>query len=1363
MIFHKTIFIIVFFIGFNGFILHAQKEQISETNYYFDHVTVKEGLSQSSVLSIYQDHLGFMWFGTRDGLNQYDGYNFKVFRNQVGDSTSIAGNIIKDIKEDEIGNIWIATDKGLSRYNSDQELFYNYPLDLTQNKNPAIDVIFINKEGQIWVGGNFGVLLFDAEKEEYSVELMDLYDNYPSRKYAVSSIQQDTNGNLLIGTSKKGIFVLDYHDKVLLSFNKSQAHQKQIGRIQSIVIKDNEVWAGTYGNGLFKFDQSGNTLEHYHTKAENVNYRISDDHIRTLQFDGDDLWIGTFKGLDVLTKQKKIVAVTYQKGNSKGLPHNSVRSLFKDRKGSIWVGTYFGGVSIYDVHNQRFKHYYNVSADDTSLSYDVVGAFEEGPNGTIFIGTERGGLNIYDASSNTHDELIDSLLSKSTIKSLYRDATGVLWAGLFKKGLHYFDNKKKTLIPIYSTQPPVFNYLRNTIINCIVPDYGRNLWIGTDEKGLQKFDYVTKQYKEYPNQEQLNFLIKRDPIKAIAIQNGHLYLATKGSGIVIFDPISGAIEQLTQFGDNKDIFQVKEFNHISIDTNGIFWLATNGKGVLAYDPKSQQSKRWHTGSGLGSNIVLGTLHDENSKNTWVITTDMIAEVNINQKNALESYSYTSGFPLEEINEGAFYKTNTGMFLVGGSNGYVKFYPSELDVNTFSPQPVITSLSLFNQRVKPNDQNNILTQEISRTSEITLDYDQSVFSLEFTSLNYLRPENNQYAYMLEGFDKGWVYGDTRREVTYTSLPHGAYTFLVKSANNDNVWNDIPTSLNITVLPPPWRTWWAYTIYILLTGLTFYLIRYNAIKSTQLKNDLRIEQFEKEKWKEIHDLKLKYFIDVSHEFRTPLTLILSPLEEMISSKNQEDWLRSRIKIMYFNAKRLSLLINQILEIREIETGHSKLKKEPLYIKTVLQDIVSSFKVIADKNRIALSLQLHGGSEKPVIADKDKLEKIFFNLLSNAFKFTPEGGKIKVEITAREDHTEMYYSFKISDTGIGISQDKLIRIFDRFYKGEKKQSGAGIGLSLTKDLVELMKGTINVTSSEGKGTSFMLHIPFKIVTTTLEKEENRFIQPIPLAYQNTVLIHHEETDKTIKTETILLVEDNKELRDYLKKQLEPNYEIVTAKDGLQGLKKVRSTAPDIVISDVMMPEMDGLELCRQIKKTRELCHIPVLLLTAKDAQIHKIEGLEHGADDYIPKPFNLTELKTRIKNIIDNRNLIRQKFKDNEKLSKVHDIKINSYDEKLMKSVIEIVKEQYDKPNFTVDFLSNEVGLSRVHLSRKFKALTGVGPAEYIKDFRLKYAVEMLKKGSFKIADIAYAVGYQDVQYFSKTFKTKYGKSPAKYIEK
>nr|WP_210198638.1 response regulator [Aquimarina sp. U1-2] len=1312
---------------------------------------------------MHQDRFGFMWLGTRDGLNLYDGYQFKVFKNQVGDSTSISGNIIKDIKEDTLGNIWIATDVGLSTYNRGLKLFHNYKLDVANNETPLINVLYITTENKIWVGGNFGLVHFDSKNEEFSSDLMALYDRHPSKKYAVTSITQSDNRQLLLGTSKKGIFQYDVLNKKLKSFHPEEEKNKPIQRVQSLVVTDQEIWAGTYGSGLFKFDTNGNVLGHYHTNALNTQHRISDNRIRTLLIDDHDLWIGTFKGLNVFQDFNQMVTIDYQDGDPKGLSHGSIRSLFKDKKGSIWVGTYFGGVSIYDIHNQRFKHFYNSSGNTNSLSYNVVGAFEVNPDEeTIFVGTERGGLNIYDINEKKHHRLVDSSQIRSTIKSLYRDPQYTLWIGVFKKGLHYLNTVTNKLIRVSATQPPEFNYLRDAIINCITADEQGSLWMGTDENGLQKFDYKKKQYIVYPNREALNTLIKRDPIKAIEIKDGLVYLATQGSGIIIFDPALGTIEQLTQFTVGDTSFQCTEFNHISLAKNGKLWLSTNGKGLIAYDSTSKKCNRWHTVSGLGSNIVLGTLENMNPNHRWVITSDMVAEVSLNQDHILRSYSYNTGFPLEEINEGAFYRTKQGFLLIGGSNGYVQFHPDQLSLNTYSPSPVLTALKIFNKDITPGDNSNILTKDISKTSAITLDYFQSVFSVAFRSLNFLRSDHNQYAYMLKGFDSDWVYSQTRNEATYTNLADGKYTFLVKSANTDNVWSATPTSLHITILPPPWKTWWAYCIYVILIGLTMYAIRYNAIKSTQLKNDLRIQQIEKEKWKEIHDLKLKYFIDVSHEFRTPLTLILGPLEEMISSGNQEKWLRSRIKIMYFNAKRLSLLINQILEIREIETGHSQLKEQPLYIEAIIEDIVSSFKVVADKKQIALSFGQPNKNERPVLADKDKIEKVFYNLLSNAFKFTPEGGKIKVTLDVEEHQKRLRYTVKISDTGIGISKNKLDKIFDRFYKGEKKQSGAGIGLSLTKSLVKLMQGDIRAISNKGKGTSFIVNLPFKMAEISLEKEDSAFVKPVPLELQNTPLSNKKKSGEYEKKEVILLVEDNEELKQYLKQQLEPYYTVITAKNGLQGLKKVQREAPDVVISDIMMPKMDGLELCARIKQTKELCHIPVLLLTAKDSQMHKIEGLELGADDYIAKPFSLTELKTRIKNIIKNRNLIRLRFRDNDTLTKPTVLKMNSFDEKLMKQVITIIEEQFDKPNFTVDFLSNEIGLSRVHLSRKIKALTGVGPAEYIKEFKMNYAMDLLKNQAYKIADIAYAVGYQDVQYFSKTFKAKYGQSPANFMK-
>lgn len=1346
------------------FSTNGQDTEPHNPSYYFDHIKIKNGLSQSSVYSIYQDGSGFIWLGTRDGLNRFDGLEFELFRHNVGDSTSISGNIINDIKEDADGNMWIATEDGISKYDPKQRVFRNYNLDSSIHAISAVDVIHITKGNTIWAGGKFGMLSFDPEKEIFYNSIFKEHSHDTGRRFSVNTIFEDGEENLWIGTSRSGIYLWNLSHGLLTPFNAEILEDNALRRIEALIVQDSVVWVGTYGNGLFKYGKDGQRLAHYHSKAINIRHKISNDNIRALQTDSLDLWVGTFNGLNIIKRTGDVATIKYERGNTKGLPHNSVRSLYKDQKGSMWIGTYFEGVSIFDKDNQRFQHFYQISGKKSSLSYDVVGAFCEGANGELFIGTERGGLNVYDSKSNTHSVITDTNFLESTIKSLCLAPDGEIWLGIFKKGLFHYDRKLKKLIQ-YPDESLSFHFLKAAIINCILPDGPNNLWIGTGNNGLQQFSLKNKQFVNFSYNERINNIIGNRSINAIALRDNKLFIATKGAGIICFDPKNGTINRQTRFLVDGEPLQINEFNHISWDNNGILWLSTNGEGLLAFDPVAETYKRWHVVSGLSSNIVLGILQDDKEFN-WAITMTGISKLDFNTPEVLKNYSYISGFPLEENNEGAFFKNHVGEFLIGGSNGYVRFSPKEIASNKFSPRPVFTSLTVMNKEVRPKDATTILDREINKTSHITLNHNQSIFSIKFATLNFLHPENNQYAYKLEGFDEDWVYSKTRREVSYTNLPEGNYTLYVKSANNDGVWNEAPASLEIEISPPPWRTWWAYLIYTLLIVLGFYVIRYNAVRSTQLVNNLKIEQLEKEKWKEIHDLKLQYFIDVSHEFRTPLSLILGPLEDMVNRDGQDNWMRSRIKIMYFNTKRLLLLIDQILEIREVETGHSKLTKQPLLISYVLQGIVGSFKALADKNKIHLSLKLDLLNEVPILCDQNKLEKILFNLLSNAFKFTPEGGEISLIVSAKKEKDLIIHCIELSDTGAGISLNKLSKIFDRFYKSDQNShgAGAGIGLSLTRSLTELMKGSITVDSKKNKGTTFTVTIPFKVAkaVSPKRKESLLFQKPIPLEYQNTPLVNQNKVHTVVKQETILIVEDNAEFRNYLKSQLEVFYKIIVAKDGAQGLQKVKKKGPDIVISDVMMPKMDGLELCRQIKNTKELCHIPIILLTAKSANPHKLEGLKYGADEYISKPFNLTELTTRIKNILYNRNLVQQKFKDNNVLITPIKIIVNSYDEKLMENFISIVKENIDKPNFTVDYIGNQIGLSRVHLSRKIKALTGMTPAGFIKDFRMKQALGMIKTDSFSVADIAYAVGYQDVQYFSKSFKLYFGKSPTQYIK-
>ncbi|WP_226390318.1 two-component regulator propeller domain-containing protein [Penaeicola halotolerans] len=1333
-----------------SFSYHVHGQGLDYSDFKFERIGVKNGLSQSSVLSLHQDSYGFIWIGTRDGLNLYDGYVFDVFKHEVGDSSTLGGNIIYDIAEDDRGDIWVVSENGLSKYDRTLGIFINYELPQATYEATPFNVIYIDDKNQIWIGGRYGLFNFNQQSEMFEPQDDPIFNGIGM----ISAITSDEMGNIWVGGSRLGLYKINQNGKV--EKVKTSYAQSYEARIEAIAFSDRGIWLGTYGDGLFLIDFSGKPLAHYHTGAYSKDLVLSNNNIRVLQHDKEgQLWVGTFNGLNLISDGKISKRINFQEGDAKGLSHGSIRALLLDQKGSMWVGTYFGGINLFDIENQKFKHYYHVPTDLSSLSYDVVGAFVEDAEGNKYIGTERGGINFVNKNKDTH-KIIGN--AQSTVKAILRDKQDQIWVGIFREGLHLLDKSQNSLIKYPGEQSSNYISLSQSIINCIVEDANNGLWIGTDsDGGLYFFNTIRRQYESFIGEDLVHDFLKNYPVKNILQRSdGTLILATKGKGIVVFDPKSGNITPYEQGLVNGVSVRVDEFNHVFEDADGTLWLASNGEGVFAFDPNSEELRQFHTGNGLANNIVLGTLQDDLGQ-IWFVCLDGLSKWTPHLGQTFKNYNFNSGFPLEEINEGAFYKLKSGDFLIGGSNGYVMLDPIKLESNSYIPPVVLTSLSISNKEISPRDPTGILSKELNKTEQIVIDYFQSILTLEFAALNYIRPENNQYAYKLEGFDQDWVYSGDRRSVTYTNLPDGTYTFLVKGSNNDGVWNETPKTLEVIVLPPPWRTWWAICLYGVGILLGFWIIRYNAVKSTQLKSNLKLEQLEKEKWKEIHDLKLKYFIDVSHEFRTPLTLILSPLEEIINSKIGDQWLKSRLKIMLFNAKRLLHLIDQILEIREIETGHHKLNLRPVYLDALMQEVIDSFRAMADKRKIKLSYVKTDVREVPLLIDQDKLEKIFFNLLSNAFKFTEEGGEITVGLKLDKDDR---YLFSVQDTGSGIAPEDLGRVFDRFFKTGQNNYGAGIGLSLTQSLVNILGGEINVSSKFGEGTLFEFWLPFDPATNQGNSASPEpFTKPIPLEYQDTPLIISSEQSKEEK-ELILIVEDHQELRRFLKDHLKNEFEISTAKDGKSGLEKVKRKGPALIISDVMMPEMDGFELCKAIKSTNELSHIPVILLTAKNSQMNRLEGLEYGADDYISKPFNILELKARIKNILINRKLLQNKYREARSDISSEESTKQGFDEQLIQKLYEILKENVDQPNLTVDFLGEKVGMSRVHLFRKLKALTGLSPSDFIKEYRMKMALKMLQSGKYRIADVAYAVGFQDVPYFSKVFKKTYGQSPSVY---
>ena len=1340
----RLFLLLIFWSGLPG---GGYSQGVSHTDYKFEHLGIVHGLSQSSVLSLHQDSYGFIWIGTRDGLNKYDGYHFEIFRNRIEDPSSLGGNIINDIKEDASGNIWLATENGLSEYDRESNRFINYDFPKEKYGSSPVNVIWIDKNQTVWAGNRHGLFHFKDRFIPFNSEDFII-------KGMVSAISEDDSGDLYIGTSQMGLFKIGIAngDLTKIDFLSGETGQARIESIKTDPEK--RLWVGTYGDGLYLLDSTYSLVRHFEAGSGETASVIIDNNIRDIEIDDEGkAWVGTFDGLSIINRELEAVHLLHTTGDTQGLSHSSIRSILKDNKGSLWIGTYFGGISLFDEDSQRFRHFYNVADDPFSLSYDVVGSFTGDGNNRLFIGTERGGLNYRDRISD-HHELIGS--RESTIKSLITTAKGEVWVGKFKDGLSFYDQTHNRMVSYPDKSQPQFDFLKHSIINCMAEDEEGNLWIGIDNNGgVFYFNTSSRKFEDFPGQEELQAFLMNYPVKSILISDADLFVASKGKGIARFNRLTGQITSYSSFTIDGEEILIDDFNHVFRDKDGLLWFSSNGKGVIALDPETEIARRYHQGDGLNNNIVLGTMQDSLA-NLWFVTLNGVTKWDPAKPGIFKNYNYASGFPLEEINEGALFSQN-GKFYLGGSNGYVIMDPLELKDNSFVPPMALTQLSILNKEVTPGDETGVLAKELAKTESIVLDYFQSILTLEFAALNFIRPENNQYAYKLVGFDEDWVYSQQRRNVTYTNLPHGTYTFMVKGSNNDGIWNEDPLKLEILVLPPPWRTWWAYGLYLILILGGFYMIRYNAVKSTQLKHSLRLEQVEKEKWKEVHDLKLKYFIDVSHEFRTPLTLILSPLEEILSVGVKDNWIKSRLKIMYFNAKRLLLLIDQILEIREIETGHNKVQNKPLYLSEVMGEIMNSFKSLADSKKIKLVYSEKNLSQTPYWIDEDKLQKILFNLLSNAFKFTAEGDEISLAVEEKSG----FHSFTVKDTGSGIPEENLPNIFDRFFKKERDNYGAGIGLSLTKSLVEILNGSINVSSKINEGTVFVFTLPL----APYYNGENSavkaapFLKPLPLEYQHVGLASHPSESDSEK-DMILIVEDNPDLRGYLKDQLSAQFSVQAAKNGIEALQKARKTGPSLIISDVMMPEMDGLELCKAVKSTIELSHIPVILLTARNSQINKLEGLEFGADDYISKPFSILELQARVKNILDNRKRLHEKYKSTSYLPNVAELAYNSFDESLLRNVYEVIEDHLDQPNLTVDFLGDKVNMSRVQLFRKIKALTGMSPSDFIREFRLKKACALLGSGKFKVAEVAYAVGFQDVKYFGKVFKSQMGKSPTEY---
>lgn len=1336
------------------------------------------GLSSSSINDILQDSRGFLWFATDMGLHRWDGYEMKVYYNNSEDTSSLSASSISSIYEDKDSILWIGTYKnGLNRFNRHFENFTRYDMGNINQKVKYQNIIWSIYEDQsknIWLATEYGLLKFKQTTGEFerfvtdstsfskviSNQAMNYFrviyrqdektlllgtrnglvqfdmikeifiriplSDYSGNVYDIRSISSDGAGIFWIATYKNGLYRYDPSTngiKKIVPVVINIENNLFDGLISICAKNPNEIWVGTV-NGLFKFNQQTNIAKAFLPNNRDIT-SISSHIIQTIYIDNNkNLWFGTQdRGVNFLpSKQKPYRLYEWDSENSNGLGRGFVNSICEDNAGNIWIGSWGGGVSCFSKKNKKYIRFTTNSPEPNRINSNYINVIYCDNDDNIWIGTN--GLNLWNPQ-NSSVSSIDELKDRK-IRTICEGSNGDLWIGFKYSGFALYRKSKNSFKYFVHIESDSLS-LGDNYISCMYWSKSGKLWIGTFD-GLNRLN-------EHLNDRPVFIKYYNNP------------------------------DDLTSISNNK-------ITSIFEDSNGRIWIGTED-GLNLFNPEIDGFRRVRVIEGLVNNIVQNITED-NKGNLWIRWGEKLIRYNHDNGDS-RIYDSRDHFLSEEEYgswNAVLYKGKSGIMYYGGADRFISFEPDKLKDNPDPPNIVITNFLLNNKKVNISKYT-LLKKSITELKSIELEYNHNIISFEFAALDYANPGKNKYAYKMLGIDDGWIYTDAnRRYASYTNLNPGEYIFSVKGTNSDGVWNEAGTSIKIIILPPWWHTWWAYTIYICVFLALLYFIRRYELNRQNLKYSLELKRIETEKYQEIDRIKSRFFANISHEFRTPLALIKGPIQQMLSGDFKGN-IKKQYQMILLNTNRLMQLINQLLDLSKLDSGKMILRTSLENIVPLVKGLTHSFESLAKQKNI--NLKFHSFDEEiEVYIDREKFEKIIINLLSNAFKFTSVGGFVSVDIKsvvrkapAENDFVEL----KISNSGEGISPEKIDKIFDRFYQTDnssiRNYEGTGIGLSLTKELVELHRGKIIAESELGEETTFRVYFlkdknhlkPDEIIETADIVD----IQHLDLA------LMQEQNKKTtlarstkIDAPTILIVEDNDDMRNYMRDTLDSNYKIIEAKNGEEGIESALLHLPDMIISDVMMPKMNGFQFCSEIKKDERTSHIPLILLTAKASGENKIEGLETGADDYLTKPFDYRELKVRINNLIEQRKKLQEKFRKGVTINP-RDITVTSIDEKLVQKAVNVVENNISDPNFDTSLMAKEVGISRMLLNTKLKALTGLPTGEFIRTLRLKRAAQLLEQGYGNVTEVAYEVGFQSLSYFAKSFREQFGKTPSQYSVK
>ncbi len=1343
-----------FFVGFVS-VVHAQIGSFYSTD---------KDISSSLINSIYQDRRGYIWIATEDGLNKFDGVKFTVYKSHPGDSATIKNNYVRSLFEDSFGRFWVGCINGLHLYDratdrfSEVQLYNNGVLI-----SPHITHIIESKDHEIWIStSEHGIIRINGESA--GIYQTDIQLSSRLSSMYLSYVFQDSKGVFWIASENQGLNRYDPHtDEVTVFKAPLQIGSNQI----SAVCEDAQgnIFVGTLTNGLYKYDTYAGVFQlvpHISRIVLSIKSLLVDDNNR--------LWVGTDgQGMKIYDEDTMCLDDYQMLSTSFDFSKMKVHAICQDRFGNLWTGLFQKGVFVDPETPNRFDYWGYKSFHQNIIGSGCIMSLLKDKADALWLGTDNDGVYRLKHGDAYHFKPAGGASVPNTVMAMIEDDAGNIWLGSYLSGLAclnkqtgrctYFNNDIGTLDG---------NSAKNKIF-CLAKDTHDQLWIGTNGAGVYIFDLKEKKYIAHYSQSHTRARqIPNNWINSIFCDHlGTIWIGSY-NGICSVDAATGQVDTYS-----NNILPGNVVYCITEDSKHNLWIGTT-EGLVYWDKQSAESTIYTIINGLSSNVVCGILEDENG-NIWLSTHSGISKLLVDEGRFVNYYEF-DGLQGNEFSMGAAFKSQDGKIFFGGTGGVSAFYPSEITDRHIPLNVYLTGLYILDQPVvagKKSGRHEIFNKFIADVDTIYLSHKDNMFALEFSTFDFGSAKRVYYRYMMEGLNSQWMNTEQGvSRINFTNINHGTYQLRIKACIFDNSSEEKIITL---VIAPPWfLTGWAKLFYTILFIIVVWGITWFIKDKIRQKNEL----MRREHAEQISEAKLQFFINISHEIRTPMTLIISPLEKLIES-GQQDENQKVYMLMYRNAQRILRLINQMMDVRKIDKGLMAVKFQETDIVEFIEDLMQTFEYQSNKRNIRFEF-VHEDSHLKVWVDLNNFDKVLVNILSNAFKFTPDNGEITVLLKERRDETSQeplrhFFEIIVADTGSGIEESKIEKIFERFYQinsgNPEVNFGTGIGLHLARSLVELQYGTLYARNRSGGGSEFIIRLPMGCAhLSDMEREQKTDIPLVQKMHnQFPAELYHEDIkifDKKSKSKTnyrILIVDDEDEIRQYLCAELSNTYKVYEAVNGKRAMEIILQEKPDLVVSDVMMPEMDGITLCKKLKSNINVNHIPVVLLTAKATDEDKAEGFDTGADAYISKPFNIELLKRVIAGVIDNRERLKQKASDsNDNKALIEPVVLRSSDQRLYEKVIKIVNENIANPDLNVETLASGTGMSRVHMHRKLKEITGQSARDFIRSIRLKQAADLLSNQKLTISEVAYSLGFSNLSHFSNSFREFYGRSPKEYAE-